>query len=137
MFLKAGRNKVSLARNSRVWHAISKRTNVVTQPSHHRCALVSGKRSFSSLPSNNNDDENRLVVPETPIDFAVSSKIEGEESQIATVELKPGEKLRAESGAMLFMTQGVEMATNLEGASSAFRRTTVRPVAYANCASGA
>jgi len=122
MFLKAGRNKVSLARNSRVLHAISKRTNVVTQPSHHRCALVSGKRSFSSLPSNNNDDENRLVVPETPIDFAVSSKIEGEESQIATVELKPGEKLRAESGAMLFMTQGVEMATNLEGASSAFRR---------------
>ena len=119
MFVKSGSQKVSLARNSRLFHAIATRSS----------AIATGQRaSFSSLPSKKNDNDedntenNKLVVPESPIDFAVSSKIEGEESQIATIQLRPGEKLRAESGAMLFMTQGVEMATNLEGASSAFRR---------------
>lgn len=38
------------------------------------------------------------------------------------VTLRPGETLRAESGAMLFMTHGVEMNTDLQGASAAFSR---------------
>ncbi|CAB9511650.1 Pfam:DUF124 [Seminavis robusta] len=61
-------------------------------------------------------------LPAKLIDFQASSKIEGEESHIATVHLAPGETLRAESGAMLFMTQGIVMDTNLSGASSAFSR---------------
>ena len=61
-------------------------------------------------------------LPAKQIDFSVSAKIEGEESQTATVRLRPGETLRAESGAMLFMTQGVEMNTDLQGASAAFTR---------------
>ena len=56
------------------------------------------------------------------IDFSVSVKIEGEESQVAMVTLRPGETLRAESGAMLFMTQDVQMNTDLQGASAAFSR---------------
>ena len=66
------------------------------------------------------DDGNHL--PSTLIDFSVSAKIEGEESQVAMVTLRPGETLRAESGAMLFMTHGVEMNTDLQGASTAFSR---------------
>ena len=58
----------------------------------------------------------------TLIDFSVSAKIEGEESQVAMATLRPGETLRAESGAMLFMTHGVEMNTDLQGVSSAFSR---------------
>lgn len=46
-----------------------------------------------------------------PIDFDVNSKIEGNESQIVTINLEPGQVLRAESGAMMYMTQGVEMNT--------------------------
>ena len=46
-------------------------------------------------------------LPSKLIDFSISAKIQGEESQIAMVTLRPGETLRAESGSMLFMTQGV------------------------------
>jgi uncharacterized protein (AIM24 family) len=56
------------------------------------------------------------------IDFSISAKIEGEESQVAMVQLRPEETLCAESGAMLFMTHGVEMNTELQGASAAFSR---------------
>jgi len=63
------------------------------------------------------DPENDVApVPTTaiiPIDFDTSSSIEGEESQILQVRLKPNQVLRAESGAMLFMTQDVEMDTSL------------------------
>ena len=48
-----------------------------------------------------------------PIDFETSSSIKGEESQILKVQLEPNQTLRAESGAMLYMTQGVEMTTSL------------------------
>ena len=56
-------------------------------------------------------------LPSKPIDFAISAKIEGEESQIAKVKLRPGEVLRAESGAMLYMTEGIDMntSTSLQG----------------------
>lgn len=69
------------------------------------------------VPSNSGSN-----LPSTLIDFSVSAKIEGEESQVAMVTLRPGETLRAESGAMLFMTHGVEMNTDLQGASAAFSR---------------
>lgn len=61
-------------------------------------------------------------VPAIPIDFWTAAKIEGEESHSAIIRLKPGERLRAESGAMLFLTEGVVMDTKLAGASSAFSR---------------
>lgn len=61
-------------------------------------------------------------LPAKLIDFQSASKIDGEESHIATVQLRPRETLRAEAGAMLFMTEGIEMDTNLSGASSGFTR---------------
>lgn len=53
-----------------------------------------------------------------PIDFDVASKIEGNESQIVTIELRPQQVLRAESGAMMYMTDGVEMQTTTGGGIS-------------------
>ena len=38
-----------------------------------------------------------------PIDFDTQAKIEGNESQIVTITLEPGQVLRAESGAMMYM----------------------------------
>ena len=62
------------------------------------------------------------VTTYSNIDFEINSKIEGEESQVITVLLKPGECVRAESGSMIFMTEGVQMNTTLSGASNAFKR---------------
>lgn len=53
----------------------------------------------------------------------MASSIEGQESQIVTVDVRPGEVLRAESGAMLYMTEGVTMETTTGGGASAgFKR---------------
>lgn len=58
-----------------------------------------------------------------PIDFDVSAKIEGNESQIVTIQLEPGQVLRAESGAMMYLTNGVQMNTTTGGGlSEGFRR---------------
>lgn len=59
----------------------------------------------------------------SPIDFDVASKVEGNESQIVTITIRPGQVLRAESGAMMYMTDGVVMETTTGGGlSSGFQR---------------
>jgi uncharacterized protein (TIGR00266 family) len=73
-----------------------------------------GGEGDSNLPST--DEYTKLI------DFRIAAKVEGEESHVATIELHPGEILRAESGAMLYMTQGVVMETKMAGASAAFTR---------------
>jgi uncharacterized protein (TIGR00266 family) len=58
-----------------------------------------------------------------PINFDQAAQIRGKESQIAVIELEPGQVLRAESGAMMYMTDGVEMSTTAGGGlSSGFQR---------------
>lgn len=54
-----------------------------------------------------------------PIDFDVSAKIEGNESQIVIITLEPGQVLRAESGAMMYMTEGIQMSTTTGGGITA------------------
>ncbi|CAB1113862.1 unnamed protein product [Ectocarpus sp. CCAP 1310/34] len=58
-----------------------------------------------------------------PLDFDMASKVEGQESQMVTFELEPGQVIRAEAGNLVFMEDGIEMDTNTGGgASSMFRR---------------
>lgn len=71
-------------------------------------------RSFSSLTPQGSTSVANTSKDGTvglPIDFDVQSRIEGNESQIVTITLEPGQVLRAESGAMMYMTDGVEMNT--------------------------
>jgi Uncharacterized conserved protein len=90
-------------------------------PSKYHTAIST--RASSSLTSPVHDQSNTVVpalsskddLPVVPIDFQASSQISGEESQILMVNLKPNQILRAESGAMLFMTEGIEMSTSLGG----------------------
>jgi uncharacterized protein (TIGR00266 family) len=57
------------------------------------------------------------------IDFDIAAKIEGNESQIVTIQLEPGQVLRAESGAMMYMTDKVTMNTTTGGGmSTGFQR---------------
>lgn len=59
----------------------------------------------------------------TPIDFDLAARIEGNESQIVSIELAAGQVLRAESGALMYMTEGIEMETSTGGGiSKAFSR---------------
>ena len=58
-----------------------------------------------------------------PIDFDTCSSIEGKESQIVTIRLEKDQVLRAESGAMMYMTDGIQMNTTTGGGLSAgFKR---------------
>jgi Mitochondrial biogenesis AIM24 len=53
-----------------------------------------------------------------PLDFDTASTIEGQESQIVTIRLQPGQLLRAESGSLMYMTDGVHMETTTGGSST-------------------
>mmetsp|Transcript_22754 Transcript_22754/g.32099 ORF Transcript_22754/g.32099 Transcript_22754/m.32099 type:complete len:340 (+) Transcript_22754:65-1084(+) len=76
--------------------------------------------SSSSLQAQTTSSDGVLA---TPIDFDVASRIEGSESQIVTIALHPGQVLRAESGAMMYMTDGVTMNTTTGGGLGAgFKR---------------
>mmetsp|Transcript_1823 Transcript_1823/g.2046 ORF Transcript_1823/g.2046 Transcript_1823/m.2046 type:complete len:349 (+) Transcript_1823:128-1174(+) len=85
--------------------------------------------SSSSITSTNNDKlpQHQTTssdgVVATPINFDIASKIEGNESQIVTIALENNQVLRAESGAMMYMTEGIEMNTTTGGGISAgFKR---------------
>eukprot|EP00545_Synedropsis_sp_CCMP1620_P001528 CAMPEP_0119005354 /NCGR_PEP_ID=MMETSP1176-20130426/1665_1 /TAXON_ID=265551 /ORGANISM="Synedropsis recta cf, Strain CCMP1620" /LENGTH=304 /DNA_ID=CAMNT_0006957143 /DNA_START=190 /DNA_END=1104 /DNA_ORIENTATION=+ len=85
---------------------------VTAAPQHQR-------RSFSDLPAKTSSDG----VVGIPINFDVASKVDGNESQVVTIQLAPGQVLRAESGAMMYMTEGVTMETTTGGGmSSGFKR---------------
>ena len=82
----------------------------------HLSTITTSHQCFST------NSTSSLTTRETsalvPIDFETSSSIKGEESQILKVQLEPNQTLRAESGAMLYMTQGVEMSTSLGGSDT-------------------
>ncbi|QNB45378.1 TIGR00266 family protein [Thermanaerosceptrum fracticalcis] len=45
----------------------------------------------------------------------ISYRIYGDDMQLVEIELDPGEGVRAEAGAMTYMTQGIEMSTSSSG----------------------
>ena len=88
----------------------------------------SSSREKDVVPVGNNSLEKGSVssdgvIATHPIDFDTASRIEGLESQIVTIALEPGQVLRAESGGMMYMTEGVEMNTTSGGGMGAgFKR---------------
>ena len=97
--------------------------NCLTHPSSGssvvRTAGCYQTRQLSDLPVKTSSDG----VVGVPINFDVASKIDGNESQIVTINLEPGQVLRAESGAMMFMTDGITMETTTGGGMGAgFKR---------------
>ncbi|CAN0279015.1 unnamed protein product [Ascophyllum nodosum] len=58
-----------------------------------------------------------------PLDFDMASKIDGQESQMVSFELEPGQVIRAEAGNLIFMEDGIEMDTSTGGGmGNMFRR---------------
>eukprot|EP00585_Thalassiosira_rotula_P012471 CAMPEP_0196131210 /NCGR_PEP_ID=MMETSP0910-20130528/1314_1 /TAXON_ID=49265 /ORGANISM="Thalassiosira rotula, Strain GSO102" /LENGTH=340 /DNA_ID=CAMNT_0041390657 /DNA_START=17 /DNA_END=1036 /DNA_ORIENTATION=- len=85
------------------------------------------RRNFSSSSSSIETRKDALTssdgVVGLPIDFDIASSVEGKESQIVTIRLEPDQVLRAESGAMMYMTDGISMNTTTGGGLSAgFKR---------------
>ncbi|CAM9603281.1 unnamed protein product [Ectocarpus sp. 4 AP-2014] len=77
----------------------------------------------SNAPAATEQDHLALAKP---LDFDMASKVEGQESQMVTFELEPGQVIRAEAGNLVFMEDGIEMDTNTGGgASSMFRRRVI------------
>lgn len=91
--------------------------------------LLLQQRPFSDIVAGSKNDvpvdtrTSKDGVVGRPIDFNIATKIEGNESQIVTVQLEPGQVLRAESGAMMYMTDKVTMNTTAGGGlSTGFQR---------------
>jgi len=55
------------------------------------------------------------ILGTKPINFYSQSRIEGEESQILVVDLQADQILRAETGSLFFMEDGIEMKTSTGG----------------------
>ncbi|KAI2489899.1 hypothetical protein MHU86_24687 [Fragilaria crotonensis] len=75
-----------------------------------RIASSVARRRLMSTVSND-------IVPiksSTPalVDLTTAAKIEGEETQVATITLQPGQSIRAEAGSMVFMTSSITMETS-------------------------
>ena len=91
-------------------------------------STLSQQRAFSDLvikkdnfPADTRTSKDGVVG--RSIDFDIAAKIEGNESQIVTIQLEPGQVLRAESGAMMYMTDKVTMNTTTGGGmSTGFQR---------------
>mmetsp|Transcript_11409 Transcript_11409/g.25035 ORF Transcript_11409/g.25035 Transcript_11409/m.25035 type:complete len:557 (-) Transcript_11409:127-1797(-) len=80
--------------------------------SEHPFSLSSSLRFASSnVPAVNSDNDEGECLPTSPIDFSTSAVISGDEYQILTINLFPGQTVRCESGSMLYMTAGVSMET--------------------------
>ena len=74
------------------------------------------------LSSNGNNGNAVATVPSSSlVNFQTSAKIEGDETQIATFTLQPHQTIRAETGSLIFMTEGVEMETS-SSVSDAMKR---------------
>jgi hypothetical protein len=69
-------------------------------PLHNAAHRFYQRALLSNLTKRNSDiaHTSKDGVVGLPIDFDVQSKVDGNESQIVTVELEPGQVLRAESG---------------------------------------
>jgi len=50
-----------------------------------------------------------------PVDFAVASKVQGNESQVVSVTLAPKQRVRGEPGSLIYYTAGVTMDTSTGG----------------------
>jgi uncharacterized protein (AIM24 family) len=104
---------------SRMSHRPTTHPHISVSSSVVRTAGCPQIRSLSDLPVKTSSDG----VVGLPINFDVASKIDGNESQVVTINLAPGQVLRAESGAMMFMTDGVTMETTTGGGMGAgFKR---------------
>lgn len=70
----------------------------------------------NQAPTNTNTSTDGVIG--IPIDFDIAATIEGNESQIVIIQLRKGQVLRAESGAMMYMTDGIQMNTTTGGTVS-------------------
>jgi uncharacterized protein (TIGR00266 family) len=60
--------------------------------------------------------KNEYYIPH----FASSCKIEGHEAQMATVRLSPGQKIKAQPGSLVYMSDGIQYATTVSGGIGRF-----------------
>jgi uncharacterized protein (AIM24 family) len=77
-----------------------------------RRLMIHQNRSLSSKEYPVEVVSSHLPLTLSDVDFPSAVRIEGEETQVATITLQPGQSIRAESGSMIFMTSGITMETS-------------------------
>ena len=103
----------------RVERVLPSKPSCIQASLNGRCFSNLPEKPASSLPAKTSKDG----VVGLPIDFDIQSKVEGNESQIVTINLEPDQVLRAESGAMMYMTENVTINTTTGGGlSDGFKR---------------
>jgi uncharacterized protein (TIGR00266 family) len=75
----------------------------------HGGATSSKMQSFQARTSGTTD--NRSGGQDDVVDYTIF----GDDMQMVEIELDPGEAVRAEAGAMMYMSEGIEMETNMGG----------------------
>lgn len=113
MLLLAAMNRRCVPRDLAVLATVSSSTR------RHTSSQSSASDMVSQIDRSPQATTSSDGVVGKPIDFDVAAKIEGNESQIVIVTLEPGQILRAESGAMMYMTDGINMNTTTGGGLSA------------------
>mmetsp|Transcript_9635 Transcript_9635/g.19941 ORF Transcript_9635/g.19941 Transcript_9635/m.19941 type:complete len:331 (+) Transcript_9635:68-1060(+) len=103
----------------RVERVLPSKPSCIQASLNGRCFSNLPEKPASTLPAKTSKDG----VVGLPIDFDIQSKVEGNESQIVTINLEPDQVLRAESGAMMYMTENVTINTTTGGGlSDGFKR---------------
>lgn len=109
--------QVDAAEGTYWWNTVTHETTAIGAP-------------MPQVASAASDVQQATVAPETKecqptasgVDFDVATNVEGQESQIVTITLGPHQKIRAEAGGMLYMTDGVVMETQLGGVMAGLKR---------------
>ncbi len=127
MLRKLGTSSRVLSGVPRAISRVCGRVERVSSPPKISCIQALNGRCFSKLPEKPTSSlpakTSKDGVVGLPIDFDIQSKVEGNESQIVTINLEPDQVLRAESGAMMYMTENVTISTTTGGGlSEGFKR---------------
>lgn len=109
---------------SRRHHVYSTRIQSLRYKRTSSRQIIKADDATNALTTATNDGNNALTSSLTPINFDKQSSIQGEESQILEIKLEPNQSVTAETGAMLYMTENVEMNTNMgkDGVGGGFQR---------------
>lgn len=100
---------------SRLW-SFSRHRSSRRYPIRHVMKMTTSNDPLKDLEKKQDEIiETKEALMMIPLDFNKASKIEGHESQIVHIDLKPNQQIRAETGAMLYMTHGIEIETTSAG----------------------
>jgi uncharacterized protein (AIM24 family) len=96
--------------------------------------VIQSVASATLYENTNSSQEEHGQVVVKPVDLARQATIEGDEAQIVTIELEPGQSIRTRPGTMIYRTDSIQMKTHMPHGAMArfFSNTPLFLVDYTN-----